>query len=376
MSKDNPEKPETTENSHKTDKKTAEEETRLSFWKKHPILKAFLTALVIFTVFIATGEGLVRYHLNKTRTTSRSEGGIEFKPDPEIFWKLRPNLRMQMGMPKGGTFLVETNSQGIRNPEIPFKKPENGYRIECYGDSITYGHGVDGPYTYESQLQKLLRDKHGASREVDVLNFGCPGYTAHQGWYLFKRLGVKYDPDLCILAFNYADPSAEEKKDSERMPQNPIVLNIQKFLYSSEFYLAMRQQKISIDKQGKQPDQYYFTSVRVSLKEYEEFMKNWAVEMKKNDGHVIYLSLAMVTPDPFSYYGDYREACRKIAAETGNYFIDMDKVFKDSGYKPNELFLLSVREGEEVDRIHPNEKGFELMAKAIFELMEKENLVK
>lgn len=376
MTEDNPLKPETEVNINKKDKKTAEEEAKTSFWKKHPILKAFLQALLILIVFLATGEGLVRYHLDKTRSASRAEGNTEFKPDPEIFWKLRPNLNMKMDMPKGGSFQVETNKQGIRNPEIPFKKPENGFRIECYGDSITYGHGVEGPETYESQLQKLLRTKYGASREVDVMNFGCPGYTAHQGWYLFKRLGVKYEPNLCILAFNYADPSAEEKKDIERIPKNPMVLNIQKFLYSSEFYLAMRQQKIDFDRQGKQPDQYYFTSVRVSLKEYEDFMRNWAAEMKKNDGHVIYLSLAMATPDPFSYYGDYRKVCSKVADETGNYFIDMDKVFKDSGLKNSELFLLSVREGEEVDRIHPNEKGFELMAKAIFELMEKENLIK
>lgn len=376
MAKETPEKPETELNINKKDKKTAEEEAKTSFWKKHPTLKAILTALAFIIVFFATGEGLVRYHLDKTKTASRAEGNTEFKPDPEIFWKLRPNLNMKMDMPKGGSFQVETNKEGIRNAEIPFQKPKNGYRVECYGDSITYGHGVDGNYTYESQLQKLLRDKYGASKEVDVMNFGCPGYTAHQGWYLFKRLGSKYDPDLCILAFNYADPSAEEKKDSERIPRNPMVLNIQKFLYSSEFYLAMRQQKISIDKQGKQRDQYYFTSVRVSLKEYEDFMRNWAAEMKKNDGHVIYLSLAMATPDPFSYYGDYRAACKKIAEETGNYYIDMDKVFKESGYKNNELFLLSVRKGEEVDRIHPNEKGFGLMAQTIFDLIEKENLIK
>ena len=376
MAKDNLEKTDTDININKKDKKAVEEDGKTSFWAKHPTLKAFLTAVVVLTVFFAAGEGLVRYHLDKTRTIPKADGGVEFKPDPEIFWKLRPNLNMKMDMPKGGSFQVETNKEGIRNPEIPFKKPSNGYRIQCYGDSITYGHGVEGPYTYESQLQKLLRDKYGASKEVDVMNFGCPGYTAHQGWYLFQRLGIKYDPNLCILAFNYADPSAEEKKDIERIPKNPLVLNIQKFLYSSEFYLAMRQQKMDIDRQGKQPDQYYFTSVRVSLPEYENFMKNWATEMKKNDGHVIYLSLAMATPDPFSYYGEYRKSCKKIAEETGNYYIDMDKIFKDSGLKNSELFLLSIREGEEVDRIHPNEKGFELMAKAIYELIEKENLIK
>lgn len=344
-----------------------------TFWKKHPIFSAFLKALIFVLVFFVTGELLVRRQVAGYRSVPRHEGGVEFKPDPEIFWKLRPNLNMLMKMPKGGEFTLQTNRYGIRNPEIPLEKPQGGYRVECYGDSITYGHGVNSPDTYEMQLQDILRGQYG-DKPIDVVNFGCPGYTSFQGWRLFNRLGVKYEPDLCVLAYNYADPSAEEMKDEDRVPKNPAVLAIKKFLYGSELYLALRQQKMNIDKQGKQPD-YYLTSVRVPLPEYELIMKNWAGTMKKRNGHVIYLSLAYTTPDPFDYYADYRNACKRIAGETGNYFIDMNQVFRESGKDLNSLFLLSVAENEEVDRIHPNEEGFKLMARAIGDLIIKEGLV-
>lgn len=357
------------------DKKALKEEEQKSFWMKHPILTAFLKALAFFVVLFAIGEGMARYMEVKSRTIPKHEGGTEFRPDPEIFWKLRPHLKMVIKMPKGGEFLIETNGKGIRNPEIPLKKPSNGYRIECYGDSITYGHGVDSEDTYEMQTQKILSEKYGDKKNIDVINFGCPGYTAHQGWRLFKRFGVKYEPDLCILGFNYADPSAEEMKDSERVPKNPLILTMMKFFYNSDFYLLLRQQKVTIDRQGKMPD-YYLKTVRVSEEEYRKYMEGWASEMKKRNGHVIYLSLAMSSPDPFDYYADYRKICKDVAEKTGNYYIDMNTVFQQSGEDLNSLFLLSVAENEDIDRIHPNEKGFKLMAKAIAELIEKKNLIK
>ncbi|MCD4785614.1 MAG: SGNH/GDSL hydrolase family protein [Candidatus Eremiobacteraeota bacterium] len=357
------------------DKKALKEEEQKSFFKRHPILTAFLKALAFLVVLFVIGEVMVRHMEVKSRAVPKHEGGIEFRPDPEIFWKLRTHLKMLIKMPKGGEFLVETNSKGIRNPEIPLKKPSNGYRIECYGDSITYGHGVDSEDTYEMQTQKILREKYGDKKNIDVINFGCPGYTAHQGWRLFKRIGVKYEPDLCIIGFNYADPSAEEMKDSERVPGNPYILTMMKFFYQSDFYLLLRQQKITIDRQGKMPD-YYLKAVRVSEEEYRKYMEGWAAQMKKRNGHVIYLSLAMSSPDPFEYYANYRKICKDVAKKTGNYYIDMNTVFQQSGEDLNSLFLLSVAENENIDRIHPNEAGFELMAKAIAELIEKENLIK
>jgi lysophospholipase L1-like esterase len=150
---------------------------------------------------------------------------------------------------------------------------------------------------------------------------------------------------------------------------------MEKLLYGSELYLALRQQKVQVDKYGKQKD-YYLTSVRVPLDRYKQIMREWAAVMKARNGHVIYLSLAMTTPDPFPYYADYRKACEEIAKETGNYYIDMNSAFKTSGQDMKSLFLLSVAENEDVDRIHPNEKGFAIMAKTINDLIEKEKLIK
>ncbi len=355
------------------DKKTRE--GKLRFFEKHPVLKAFLQGFLFFLIFFATGEIGLRYMVAKTRTLPKHEGGTEFKPHPVLFWRLRPKLNMIIRMPKGGEFRVITNKYGIRNDDIPFKKPPNGYRIECYGDSITYGHGVNKEDTYEYQLQEILRKKH-PDKKIDVINFGCPGYTSFQGWYLFNKLGKKYEPDLCILAFCYADPSAEEMSDSERAPKNPVIRTIQEFLYNSELYLALRQMKIkSVDMYGKKKDLVKLTSVRVSEEEYRKIMTAWAEEMKKRGGHVIYLGLPMSRPDPFPYYKNYREICKDVAKKTGNYYLDLNAIFHQSTSDIDSLFLLSVAPNETVDRIHPNAKGFKIMAEAIADLIEKAHLI-
>lgn len=344
------------------------------FFKKHPVIAAFLKAFVFFLVFFTVCEIGARVIVSRNLTTPKAEGGQEFKAHPALFWRLRSNLDMKIDMPGGGQFVVKTNSRGIRGAEVPFKKPPGGFRIECYGDSITYGHGVEGEKTYEMQLQSLLQERN-FRKNIEVLNFGCPGYSSFQGWYLFNTLGTKYEPDLCVLAFCFADPSMEEKSDERRASGNAFTRFIQEFLYGSEFYLALRQAKIKLDGKekpgggGKKSGE-----ARVSEDRYREIMKTWCDEMKKRKGKVIFLGLATVTPDPFENYGHYRKICRDMAAATGNYYIDMNEEFKKRGEDVGQFFLLRSEGGESRDRIHPNEQGFKIMAEAIASLIEKENL--
>ena len=60
-----------------------------------------------------------------------------FEPDPEVFWRLRPNSFLRPGGPMFGTI---ANSQGLRElREIDAVKPERQIRILFLGDSTTFG---------------------------------------------------------------------------------------------------------------------------------------------------------------------------------------------------------------------------------------------
>lgn len=346
------------------------------FFKKHPILSGFLKAILFCIIFFGICEITLRIHLGKLSGRNRGEGNPEFKPHPTVFWRLRPNLDMLMKMPPktNRQFTIKTNSRGLRSDEISLRKPRNGYRILCLGDSITYGHGVDSQFTYEKQLERILQEKY-PDKKVQVINGGCPGYTSFQGLYILENIGLKYDPDLLIVGFCYADPAAEMKKDSDRVEKNPILRKIKEILYESELYLLLRRVRLDeINPEGLPPDGYQLTSLRVPLPEYRRIMLKFAGIMGKQKGYVIYLSLPNAEPDPFPYYADYRAECKDVAKKTGNFYIDLDAVF-DSQPNPLLLYLPSVHPDETVDRIHPNEEGFAIFAEEIARVIIENRLV-
>ena len=52
---------------------------------------------------------------------------------------------------------VTINSKGLRNPEIPYEKPANTYRILALGDSWTFGFRMNEPDAYPRQLERILQ---------------------------------------------------------------------------------------------------------------------------------------------------------------------------------------------------------------------------
>lgn len=97
---------------------------------------------------------------------------------------------------------VETNSHGLRMREIPAEKPPGVFRIACLGDSCTFGWMVPEETCYPRMLETLLREE---GRNVEVLNFGVPGYTSFHGKRQFENQVLRFGPDIAALAFGFND---------------------------------------------------------------------------------------------------------------------------------------------------------------------------
>lgn len=99
---------------------------------------------------------------------------------------------------------VRINSKGLRDREFDYKKEPNTYRIGVFGDSFTFGEGVQNNETYPKLLEHLLNADEqisAAGKKIEVLNFGIGKTgTSHQ-YALYRKEGKKYDLDLVILGF-------------------------------------------------------------------------------------------------------------------------------------------------------------------------------
>lgn len=99
---------------------------------------------------------------------------------------------------------VTINSHGLRDREFSYIKPFKTLRIGIFGDSVTYGWGVENNEPYPKILEYLLKKDKSLSSlkvKVEVLNFAISATgTSHQlAWY--QKEGRKYHLDIVMLGF-------------------------------------------------------------------------------------------------------------------------------------------------------------------------------
>ncbi|HJQ84160.1 MAG TPA: SGNH/GDSL hydrolase family protein [Candidatus Binatia bacterium] len=71
------------------------------------------------------------------------------------------------------------------------------FRIGCFGDSFTYGTEAADGLEYAAALEDVLHAR--GHPEVEVLNFGTPGFGLHQSYLMWDRVGRRYGLDRVVL---------------------------------------------------------------------------------------------------------------------------------------------------------------------------------
>lgn len=118
-----------------------------------------------------------------------------FERDAELGWRLKPNaVDVWGGEP------VRINAQGLRGPERALAKPAGTRRVLFLGDSVTFGFGIPDeartlPACAERELALAL------AAPVECINGGVDGYSTWQEHAFLRRTGLRYEPDVVVLAF-------------------------------------------------------------------------------------------------------------------------------------------------------------------------------
>jgi len=124
-----------------------------------------------------------------------------------------------------GSNLVELNSHGLRDDEIPYDKPPGEKRVLVLGDSVTFGWGVSQGETFSDRMEYLLNESSGDRWEV--INSGVNGYNTEQEAAYLHIKGTRYSPDIVVLVYvsNDVAPIAEPYETTwRRYPSWPSSL--------------------------------------------------------------------------------------------------------------------------------------------------------
>lgn len=153
-------------------------------------------------------------------------------------WAMEPNSTMPFVNPdtRKRTFFL-TNSQGWKDVEHKFEKPENTFRILVLGDSYTYGM-VPLEELYTRQIELLLKQKgHG---NVEVIAIAAGGWGTDQELEALVQEGVKYAPDIVIYQF------CENDLDNNLLPTPTMQVNeLTKMYLNKPFRYEVTQEKLS-----------------------------------------------------------------------------------------------------------------------------------
>ena len=110
--------------------------------------------------------------------------------DDLMGWTVGPSRRSANG-------LYYSSSEGIRAPheDVSFAELTEKTRIALVGDSYTFGEDV----AYEDTWGFLLENALGS--EIQVLNFGVPGYGVDQAYLRYEKDVRKWKPKVVIFSF-------------------------------------------------------------------------------------------------------------------------------------------------------------------------------
>lgn len=120
--------------------------------------------------------------------------GHRYIYDELLGWRNIPNWQSTTFGKK-----LTINSKGLRDSEHAFAKPPGVKRVLVLGDSFAWGYGVADDEIFTSALEGLLQQREDSKWEV--INTGVSGWSTDQQYLFLREEGLKYEPDIVLLAF-------------------------------------------------------------------------------------------------------------------------------------------------------------------------------
>jgi len=163
-----------------------------------------------------------------TTTRHRQPGPVEERSDDNvnviIDWsgphgvRVHPNVRATIRNHRLSerTVVIETNSLGLRHPELAATKSDTEFRVLVLGDSITFGDYVVFEDTYTAQLANRLG---GRVPRVTIINAGLPGASTSDELYHYLEICDATDPDLVLVGMYLNDVQNSDRFYARSLPE-------------------------------------------------------------------------------------------------------------------------------------------------------------
>jgi hypothetical protein len=149
--------------------------------------------------FVTVGAMLVSEARVRFREAGSGADRIERSDDVVLRYHYRPGAELRIGPKHDTPFVV--NSLGLLDTEHAIPKPKDVFRIVVLTGSIAN----DGSIAFEDRFFRRLETQLAGAvpdgRKVETINVSCEGYNTAQQVRLLEKVGLRYEPDLVIVAY-------------------------------------------------------------------------------------------------------------------------------------------------------------------------------
>jgi lysophospholipase L1-like esterase len=255
------------------------------------------------------------------------------------------------------------------------QKTEGVFTVLCLGDSTTEGLTVEKQYSYPNQLQVLL-DKNAPRKKYRVVNLGLSGINSSQLLNRYEKNIQKYRPDLIVMQVGINDPWNMNESNIWRFdqssPWSQFKLKTDIFFSRFRVYQFIKLLGISYKEARTTDLDDKKQSLAKSFEVSPEKRKQLYALYVYNFGEMVRLAKKFNVPIFFQTYqkegiGGPRELIDKAYKELAVPIVDNESVFN-----------LIMWQGQKViskDNFHPNETGYLVIAKNVFNTMVAHGLV-
>lgn len=315
-----------------------------------------------------------------------AQGEDLHEPATRQLWRPRAGAVVPWGEAEG----ERINAAGYRGPELAREKTPGVLRIATFGDSSTFGMGVEWRETYSARLVEELA---AAGVRAEVVDAGVIGFTIEQGLERYQELVRELRPDVVTLAFGAVNEHFPTKdlEDREKIAENarraaerrPVIDWVRERLRVAHFVAYLQERRAGVDREKlaqelmrQRGEQRKLAASmgqvdwpgkrRVSLARFEENLARFA-ELARADGvrSVVLISMPRHPEREASapVLVEYNAIVERVGARLGLPVLDA------RGRIAAELAAGAAWEVLFVDHYHPSARGHALIARGLAPLV-------
>jgi lysophospholipase L1-like esterase len=318
-------------------------------------------ALAGILLALILGEAAVRFAGVAPDVVAIEAGRFRLSKNPKIGYEPLPGVQYDGNALDLYAFRGAGNSLGYRDRDHAIAKPPGTFRIVVLGDSLGAGLYVERlEDIFPSAMEALLQQR---GIRAEVINLSVSGYNTQQEVETLKERGLRYSPDLVLLAYCLNDRALNEGGIMETLLQReakaggvPSDRARGRWLLRSALYRFVRYGVIPAiartdagERDRRQAD--------ISRDTTEEYLHELATLARENRFQVLVAIFPELTNlSEYRYAGEHRRVA-EISSACGFDSVDLLDTFK----------LCEAMADEDIgyDRYHPTPPGHHCAADSL-----------